>query len=93
MQSYNSHQIIYEEKCPCGRIFTQQNALSKHARSCQPSKKRLASALEKAKTTWTAKKRRKVTTEPSAVNLISVLDPSAIALVEAQGVAEPVSQG
>lgn len=45
--------------CACGRTFSVLQAYSYHKRSCQKTKKRLASALEKAKEVWEAKKRRK----------------------------------
>ncbi|KAG2737263.1 hypothetical protein P692DRAFT_20762177, partial [Suillus brevipes Sb2] len=36
-------------KCTCTREFTQENAYTKHQRSCAKGKKRLFSALSKAK--------------------------------------------
>jgi hypothetical protein len=45
--------------CLCGRSFTQQSALSKHQRACQKSKKRLISALDKAKEVWVGRKKQK----------------------------------
>jgi hypothetical protein len=44
--------------CGCGRSFKLANAFSNHQRQCQKTKKRLSSALGKAKELWTAKKRR-----------------------------------
>jgi hypothetical protein len=46
--------------CSCGRSFSQQNALSKHQRSCTRSKKRLAGAIDKAKSAWEGRKRRRL---------------------------------
>lgn len=46
--------------CACGRTFGVLQAYSYHKRSCQKTKKRLASALEKVKEVWEAKKRRKI---------------------------------
>jgi hypothetical protein len=45
--------------CVCGRTFSVPQAYTFHKRSCQKTKKRLSSALEKAKEVWQAKKRRK----------------------------------
>lgn len=46
--------------CICGRTFTLENALSNHRHSCQTSRKRLSSALEKAKGILSANKRRRI---------------------------------
>jgi hypothetical protein len=46
--------------CLCSRSFTQQSALSKHQRTCKKSKKRLTSALDKAKEAWAGRKKRKL---------------------------------
>jgi len=43
--------------CPCGRSFPIQGALTKHQKSCQKTRKRLAGALDTAKTMWTIRKR------------------------------------
>jgi hypothetical protein len=48
------------EICICGRTFALPQAYTYHKRSCQKSKKRLASALERARVVWQAKKRRKI---------------------------------
>jgi hypothetical protein len=48
------------ETCICGRTFSLPQAYTFHKRSCQKTKKRLASALEKAKDAWQAKKRQKM---------------------------------
>jgi hypothetical protein len=48
-----------EYLCPCGRAFQQDSALTKHQRTCLKTKKRLSSALEKAKEVWKSKKRRR----------------------------------
>lgn len=45
--------------CLCGRRFAQENSYSKHQRSCQKTKKRLAGALGKARDLWTAKKQKR----------------------------------
>jgi hypothetical protein len=50
--------------CLCGRSFSVPSALTKHSRTCGKTKKRLSSALEKAKETWTLRKRRRLL-EPS----------------------------
>jgi hypothetical protein len=48
------------EVCCCGRTFTVPQAYTFHKRSCNKTKKRLSSALDKAKDIWQAKKRRKL---------------------------------
>lgn len=48
-----------EYPCPCGRTFHQDSALTKHQRTCSKTKKRLSSALEKAKEVWKGAKRRR----------------------------------
>jgi hypothetical protein len=59
------------EICLCGRAFSQQSAFSNHKRTCQKSKKRLSSALEKAKQLWTGKKRRRLDQDDTTVSLPS----------------------
>jgi hypothetical protein len=56
------------ETCICGRSFSQLNALRKHEHLCQKSRKRLSSALSKARALWPGRKRRHASTpeEPSA---------------------------
>jgi hypothetical protein len=49
----------WSEACVCGRMFSVPQAYTFHKRSCQKTKKRLSSALEKAKEVWQAKKRQK----------------------------------
>jgi hypothetical protein len=46
--------------CSCGRSFPLQSALTKHQKSCQKSKKRLSRALDKAKSMWSGRKRRRL---------------------------------
>ena len=46
--------------CICGHSFSQATALTNHKRSCKSSKKRLSSALEKARQLWTGSKRRRL---------------------------------
>lgn len=48
-----------ELRCYCGKVFSQQSALTNHTRSCKRSNKRLASALNSAKEVWDARKARK----------------------------------
>lgn len=48
-----------ELRCYCGKVFSQQSALTNHTRSCKQSNKRLASALNSAKEVWEARKARK----------------------------------
>jgi hypothetical protein len=47
----------FSESCLCGRSFSQLFALSNHQRTCQKSKKRLSSAIEKAKEAWLSRKK------------------------------------
>jgi hypothetical protein len=54
--------------CCCGRVFTQNNALSYHKRSCGKSKKRLADALLAAKEVFEQKKRRRIEVQSSSMN-------------------------
>jgi hypothetical protein len=44
----------------CRRTFVALHAFNNHQRSCKPSKKRLSSALVKAKEIWTSTKRRRL---------------------------------
>jgi hypothetical protein len=48
------------QTCVCGRSFLQLNALTKHKRTCGKTKKRLSSALDKAKEIWRGKKQRRL---------------------------------
>lgn len=48
-----------ELRCYCGKIFSQQSALTNHTRSCKRSTKCLASALTVAKEAWEARKSMK----------------------------------
>ena len=58
-----------EYLCPCGRSFYQDSALTKHQRTCSKTKKRLSSALEKAKEVWRGKKRRRMSIHGSTEDL------------------------
>jgi hypothetical protein len=49
----------WSQACICGRVFSVPQAFSCHKRSCPKSKKRLSSALERAKEVWQSRKRRK----------------------------------
>ena len=42
--------------CVCGRTFSVPQAYTGHKRSCQKTKKRLSSALDKAKEVWQSRK-------------------------------------
>lgn len=46
-------------QCYCGKVFSQQSALTNHTRNCKQSNKRLANALTTAKEAWEARKSRK----------------------------------
>lgn len=50
----------WSQACICGRTFSVPQAYTCHTRSCPKTKKRLSSALEKAKEVFQAKKRRKI---------------------------------
>ncbi|KIM77688.1 hypothetical protein PILCRDRAFT_90994 [Piloderma croceum F 1598] len=50
----------FKETCSCGRTFYFPGALKNHQRSCAKTKKRLASALGKAKDLWTSRKRKRL---------------------------------
>ena len=56
----------WSQACICGRVFSVPQAFSCHKRSCPKSKKRLSSALERAKEVWQARKRRKAEVDQSA---------------------------
>lgn len=62
--AHRSDQVIMFEAntlfCLCGRSFTLEYAHSNHQRQCKKTKKRLSSALEKAKEIWNTKKRRRI---------------------------------
>lgn len=46
------------QTCVCGRVFGNAGSFTRHKKSCQKGKKRLASALRQAKESYHAKKRR-----------------------------------
>jgi hypothetical protein len=50
----------WSQICVCGRQFSVPQAYTCHKRSCQKTKKRLSTVLEKAKDVWQAGKRRKM---------------------------------
>ena len=66
------------QTCACGRSFSQENSFNKHRRVCQKSKKRLSSALDKAKQLWTGKKRRRLNPDDSET---TVNEPSLAGLI------------
>jgi hypothetical protein len=74
--------------CVCGRTFSIPQAYTCHKRSCQKTKKRLAGALEKAKETWQARKRRR--TEEKGAGRLSVTDPEPILSLACPMTPEPV---
>jgi len=49
----------WHEVCICGRTFSVPQAYTCHKRTCQKTKKRLASALDKAREVWEARKRKR----------------------------------
>jgi hypothetical protein len=49
----------WSQACICGRTFSVPRAYTCHTRSCPKAKKRLSSALQKAKEAFHANKRRK----------------------------------
>ena len=46
--------------CLCGRSFPQAGPLKHHQKSCKKSKTRMFGALERAKESWTARKRQRI---------------------------------
>lgn len=78
------------QTCACGRSFSQENSFNKHRRVCQKSKKRLSSALDKAKQLWTGKKRRRLNPDDSetTVDGPSFAGLAPISSLEPQGVVE-----
>jgi hypothetical protein len=77
----------YHSDCVCGRSFLQPGAFTKHKRTCQSSKKRLASALDKAKQLWKGSKRRRLEIDSSELKQL----PLAAGLVLESQVAPSVS--
>jgi hypothetical protein len=61
--------------CVCGRQFLQPGPLKKHQGACTKSKKRLSSALEKAKQVWTHRKRRRLNAGETTAQLGEELLP------------------
>src|ERR1700678_1043035 len=55
----------WSQACICGHVFSIPQAFSCHKRSCPSSKKRLSSALERAKEVWQSRKRRKAEVDQS----------------------------
>ena len=51
---------VWSQTCLCGRTLLTPRAYTCHTRSCPKTKKRLSSALEKAKEIFQANKRRKM---------------------------------
>lgn len=51
-------QVLITKTCVCGRVFTDLGGFTRHEKSCHKGKKRLASALAKAKEVYIAKKAR-----------------------------------
>ena len=64
------------QACVCGRSFSLPSAYSKHKRTCGTTKKRLSSALDKAKEMWREKKQRQrdhgqaIVSQPSSSGLL-----------------------
>lgn len=54
------HNLSPSYTCVCGRSHDRPGTLALHQRSCGKTKKRLFGALEKAKDTWNAKKKRRL---------------------------------
>src|ERR1700733_7406877 len=65
--------------CACGRTFGVLQAYAYHKNSCQKTKKRLASALEKAKEVWETKKRRKTAETTETPRADGIFSPHAVA--------------
>jgi hypothetical protein len=75
------------QECLCGRSFSVPSAFTNHSRTCGKTKKRLSSALEKAKEAWTLRKQRRLDLgdSKSAANESSL---AGLILVSTQAVAE-----
>ena len=58
LQQFMASTSLEEHLCPCGRAFQQDSMLTKHQRTCLKTKKRLFSALERAKEVWKDRKWR-----------------------------------
>ena len=50
--------VIFTKTCVCGRTFTDLGGFTRHEKSCCKGKKRLISALTKAKEVYQTKKAR-----------------------------------
>ena len=46
----------FTQTCVCGRVFSDLDAFTRHEKGCRKGKKRLSSALAKAKEVYQAKK-------------------------------------
>ena len=59
MQGFDNQASNDWQLCACGRAFSQPSASSNHKRTCTKTKKRLASALGRAKERWLGNKRHR----------------------------------
>jgi hypothetical protein len=57
---FKARDTTFKEICSCGRTFYFPGALKNHQRTCAKTKKRLASALGKARDLWTSRKRKRL---------------------------------
>jgi hypothetical protein len=63
--------------CACGRSFTESGPLKNHRKGCRKAKSQLIGVLEKARESWTARKRRRLEDleEPSGSNVMPAPGP------------------
>lgn len=75
----------WSQACMCGQTFSAPHTYTYHMRTCPQTKKRLSSALEKAREVFQAKKRRKmediVRREASETSNHHVIDESLLTKV------------
>jgi hypothetical protein len=68
----------------CGRSFPTPGALGYHKRSCRPSKKRLQTALSRAKELWEVKKRARTTLAAPEVRVFVLAESAPFSLPPSQ---------
>jgi hypothetical protein len=77
----------FHESCACGRTFYFPGALKNHHRSCTRTKKRLARALDKARSSWVRRKRQRLeNAEPQHTMISDNASPEVSAFTVLQNV-------
>jgi hypothetical protein len=66
----------WSQSCICGHMFSVPQAYTCHKCSCQKTKKRFSSALEKAKEVWQVKKRRKMEQVAESIEEVTQSQPA-----------------